>query len=54
MQSFLTPDKLYFKKGCLPVALRELRDELHAGRVLIVTDEEMLHNGACPCDQYPE
>ncbi|MBR1458779.1 MAG: hypothetical protein IJ595_05305 [Oscillospiraceae bacterium] len=39
MQSFLTPDKLYFKKGCLPVALRELRDELHAGRVLIVTDE---------------
>ena len=49
MQSFLTPDKLYFKKGCLPVALRELRDELHASRVLIVTDEAMLHtNGLAP------
>lgn len=40
MQSFLTPDKLYFKQGCLPVALRELKDIYHASRVLLITDEE--------------
>ena len=39
MQSFLTPDKLYFKQGCLPVALRELAEVYHASRVLIVTDD---------------
>ena len=42
MQSFLTPDKLYFKQGCLPTALQELKDVYHASRVLIVTDEENL------------
>ena len=42
MQSFLTPDKLYFKQGCLPVALRELRDVYHVSQVLIVTDEGKL------------
>lgn len=45
LQSFLTPDKLYFKPGCLPVALRELTDIYHAERVLVLADEEMLHNG---------
>ncbi|MBP0974118.1 MAG: hypothetical protein J5851_09465 [Oscillospiraceae bacterium] len=45
MQSFLTPDKLYFKQGCLPIALQELVDVYQVTRVLIRTDEEMLHNG---------
>ena len=45
LQSFPVPGKLYFKQGCLPVALRELRDVYHVSRVLLVTDEEMLHGG---------
>lgn len=45
MQSFTAPGKLYFKQGCLPVALHELTDVYHVQRVLILTDEEMLHNG---------
>ena len=45
IQSFWAPEKLYFKQGSLPVALQELTDVFHAERVLIVTDEEMLHNG---------
>ena len=45
MQSFTAPGKLYFKQGCLPVALHELTDVYHVQRVLIRTDEEMLHNG---------
>lgn len=45
IQSFWAPEKLYFKQGSLPVALRELTDVFNASRVLIVTDEEMLHNG---------
>ena len=43
--SFPLPGKLYFKQGCLPVALRELTDVYHASRVLILADEEMLHDG---------
>lgn len=45
MQSFAAPGKLYFKKGCLPVALRELTEVYHAKRVRIVADEEMLRGG---------
>ena len=45
MQSFKMPEKLYFKQGSLPVALQELTDVYHVQRVLILTDEEMLHNG---------
>lgn len=45
MQSFLTPDKLYFKQGCLPIALRELVDVYHVSRVLIITDEAFFREG---------
>ncbi|MCR4646156.1 MAG: hypothetical protein K5695_12245 [Oscillospiraceae bacterium] len=45
MQSFRMPEKLYFKQGCLPVALQELVDVYQVQRVLILTDEVMLHNG---------
>jgi hypothetical protein len=43
--SFPLPGKLYFKQGCLPVALRELTEVYCVSRVLLLTDEEMLHNG---------
>ena len=40
-----TPDKVYFKKGCTPVALEELRQVLHKKRCFIVTDSFLYHNG---------
>ena len=35
---FRTPQKTYIKKGCLPVALRELKEVLGKKKVFIVTD----------------
>ncbi len=43
------PDKLYFKGGCLPVALRELKSEYDAKRVMIVTDSFLFKSGAVKC-----
>lgn len=45
MLKFRTPDKVYFKKGCLPVALNELKYELKKSRALIVTDSNLYRNG---------
>ena len=42
---FRTPEKVYIKKGCLPVALDELRTVRNAKRVFIVTDEFLYANG---------
>ncbi len=42
---FRTPEKVYFKKGCLPVALMELKDVLNKKRVFIVTDSFLYKNG---------
>ncbi len=42
---FRTPQKVYIKKGCLPVALRELSDVLGKKRVFIVTDKFLFENG---------
>lgn len=42
---FRTPQKVYFKKGCLPVALNELRDVLGKKRAFIVTDSFLFSNG---------
>jgi len=42
---FRSPDKVYFKKGCLPVALRELKDVLGKKRAFIVTDSFLYKNG---------
>ncbi len=42
---FRTPDKVYMKKGCLPVALDELKTVLHKQRVFIVTDSFLYTNG---------
>ncbi|MBQ8688040.1 MAG: bifunctional acetaldehyde-CoA/alcohol dehydrogenase [Ruminococcus sp.] len=46
---FRTPPKVYFKRGCLPVALRELRDVYHAKRVFVVTDSFLFQSGMISC-----
>ncbi len=42
---FRAPEKVYFKKGCLPIALRELKDVLGKKRAFIVTDSFLYRNG---------
>jgi len=42
---FRTPEKVYIKKGCLPVALDELKTVLGKKRAFIVTDSFLYHNG---------
>ncbi len=42
---FRAPEKVYFKKGCLPVALRELHDVMNKKRAFIVTDSFLYNNG---------
>ena len=42
---FRTPQKVYFKKGCLPVALNELRDVMGKKKAFIVTDTFLYQNG---------
>ena len=41
---FRAPEKVYFKKGCLPVALQELK-EMGKKRVFVVTDEFLFKSG---------
>ena len=40
-----TPEKVYFKRGCLPVALDELKTVMHKKRAFIVTDTFLYKNG---------
>jgi acetaldehyde dehydrogenase/alcohol dehydrogenase len=42
---FRAPDKVYFKKGCLGVALSELKDVMGKKRAFIVTDQFLYANG---------
>ena len=42
---FRTPEKVYFKKGCMPVALDELGTVMHKKRAFIVTDTFLYKNG---------
>ncbi len=42
---FRTPQKVYIKKGCLPVALKELKTVYDKKRVFIVTDSFLYKNG---------
>ena len=42
---FRAPQKVYFKKGCLPVALQELREVMDKKRAFIVTDQFLYANG---------
>ncbi|MDE5754201.1 MAG: iron-containing alcohol dehydrogenase, partial [Oscillospiraceae bacterium] len=43
--SFRVPEKIYFKKGCLPVALEELKYVYHKQKVLIITNPALLKQG---------
>ncbi|WP_282709925.1 bifunctional acetaldehyde-CoA/alcohol dehydrogenase [Lancefieldella sp. Marseille-Q7238] len=40
-----TPEKVYFKKGCMPVALRELKEVYDKKRAFIVTDQFLYKSG---------
>ncbi|MEG2781123.1 MAG: bifunctional acetaldehyde-CoA/alcohol dehydrogenase [Oscillospiraceae bacterium] len=42
---FRTPQKVFFKKGCLGVAINELKDVYNKKKVFIVTDEYLYKNG---------
>ncbi|MBQ8741765.1 MAG: bifunctional acetaldehyde-CoA/alcohol dehydrogenase [Clostridia bacterium] len=42
---FRTPEKVYIKKGCLPVALDELRTVRGAKKAFVVTDTFLYQNG---------
>ena len=42
---FRAPEKVYIKKGCLPVALSELKDVMGKKRAFIVTDSFLFNNG---------
>ena len=42
---FRAPEKIYMKRGCLPVALDELKNVMDKKRVFIVTDTFLYENG---------
>ncbi len=42
---FRAPEKVYLKKGCLPVALDELKHVMNKKKAFIVTDSFLYHNG---------
>ncbi|MEG0546799.1 MAG: bifunctional acetaldehyde-CoA/alcohol dehydrogenase [Oscillospiraceae bacterium] len=42
---FRAPQKIYMKKGCLPVALDELKSVLGKKKVFVVTDSFLFNNG---------
>ncbi len=42
---FRAPEKVYFKKGCLPVALDELKNVMGKKKAFIVTDSFLYKNG---------
>ncbi len=46
---FRAPEKVYIKKGCLPVALEELKNVMHKKKAFIVTDQFLYKNGFTKC-----
>ena len=42
---FRAPEKVYIKKGCLPVALDELKNVMNKKKAFIVTDSFLFNNG---------
>ncbi|MBE6888498.1 MAG: bifunctional acetaldehyde-CoA/alcohol dehydrogenase [Ruminococcaceae bacterium] len=46
---FRAPEKVYIKKGCLPVALAELKQVMGKKRAFIVTDSFLFKNGYTKC-----
>ena len=53
---FRSPEKVYIKKGCLPVALDELKNVMGKKKAFIVTDSFLYHNGYTKpiCDKLDE
>ena len=53
---FRTPQKVYFKKGGLPVAMRELKQVLGKQKAFVVTDRFLFQSGTVHCitDQLHE
>lgn len=43
------PEKVYFKRGCLSVALEELKDVYNKKRVFVVTDSFLFQSGFTKC-----
>lgn len=46
---FRAPEKVYIKKGCLPVALDELKTVMGKKKAFIVTDSFLYNNGFTKC-----
>lgn len=46
---FRAPEKVYVKRGCLPVALEELKQVMDKKKVFIVTDTFLFENGYTKC-----
>lgn len=46
---FRAPEKVYVKRGCLPVALEELKNVMDKKKVFIVTDTFLFENGYTKC-----
>ncbi|MBQ7897220.1 MAG: bifunctional acetaldehyde-CoA/alcohol dehydrogenase [Clostridia bacterium] len=46
---FRAPEKVYIKKGCLPVALDELKNVMGKKKAFIVTDSFLYQNGFTKC-----
>ena len=42
---FRAPEKVYIKRGCMPVALQELKDDMGKKRAFLVTDSFLYKNG---------
>lgn len=42
---FRAPQKVYFKKGCMPVALSELKSVMNKKKAFVVTDTFLFQNG---------
>ena len=42
---FRAPEKVYIKKGCLPVDLDELKTVMGKKKAFVVTDSFLYHNG---------
>ena len=46
---FRAPEKVYIKKGCIPVALKELKEDMNKKKAFIVTDSFLYKNGYTKC-----
>ncbi|MBQ7505578.1 MAG: bifunctional acetaldehyde-CoA/alcohol dehydrogenase [Ruminococcus sp.] len=46
---FKAPEKVYIKEGCIPVAIKELGEEMNKKKAFIVTDEFLYNNGYTKC-----